>query len=85
MAQCDCFWPFRASARLSPWQRRRKRTYHNGPDAIGIGQRACQLMDQGHPAWRSVGGSLVFDRFEVFGKSLVSEVLEFFAFRLRSQ
>jgi hypothetical protein len=24
-------------------------TYHNGPDAIGIGQRACQLMDQGHP------------------------------------
>jgi len=23
-------------------------TYHNGPDAIGIGQRACQLMDQGH-------------------------------------
>jgi hypothetical protein len=24
-------------------------TYHNGPDAIAIGRRACQLMDQGHP------------------------------------
>jgi len=24
-------------------------TYHNGPDAIGSGQRACQLMGQGHP------------------------------------
>jgi Protein of unknown function (DUF732) len=24
-------------------------TYKTGPDAIGIGQRACQLMDQGHP------------------------------------
>ena len=24
-------------------------TYQNGPDAIGIGRRACQLMDQGHP------------------------------------
>jgi Protein of unknown function (DUF732) len=24
-------------------------TYKSGPDAIGIGQRACQLMDQGHP------------------------------------
>jgi Protein of unknown function (DUF732) len=24
-------------------------TYKNGPDAVGIGQRACQLMDQGHP------------------------------------
>jgi len=24
-------------------------TYKNGRDAIGIGQRACQLMDQGHP------------------------------------
>jgi hypothetical protein len=24
-------------------------TYHDGPDAIGSGQRACQLMDQGHP------------------------------------
>jgi Protein of unknown function (DUF732) len=24
-------------------------TYHNGPAAIGIGQRACQLMDQGQP------------------------------------
>jgi Protein of unknown function (DUF732) len=23
-------------------------TYQNGPDAIGIGRRACQLMDQGH-------------------------------------
>jgi len=23
-------------------------TYQSGPDAIGIGQRACQLMDQGH-------------------------------------
>jgi Protein of unknown function (DUF732) len=23
-------------------------TYKNGPDAIGTGQRACQLMDQGH-------------------------------------
>jgi hypothetical protein len=23
-------------------------TYHNGPDAIAIGRRACQLMDQGH-------------------------------------
>ena len=24
-------------------------TYQNGPDAIGIGRRACDLMDQGHP------------------------------------
>jgi len=24
-------------------------TYKNGPDAIGIGRRACDLMDQGHP------------------------------------
>jgi Protein of unknown function (DUF732) len=24
-------------------------TYHNGPDAIAIGRRECQLMDQGHP------------------------------------
>jgi hypothetical protein len=24
-------------------------TYKSGPDAVGIGQRACQLMDQGHP------------------------------------
>jgi len=24
-------------------------TYESGPDAIGIGRRACQLMDQGHP------------------------------------
>jgi hypothetical protein len=24
-------------------------TYQNGPDAIAIGKRACQLMDQGHP------------------------------------
>ena len=24
-------------------------TYHNGPDATGTGQRACQLMNQGHP------------------------------------
>ena len=24
-------------------------TYQNGPDAIAIGRRACQLMDQGHP------------------------------------
>lgn len=24
-------------------------TYKNGPDAIGTGQRACQLMDQGNP------------------------------------
>jgi Protein of unknown function (DUF732) len=24
-------------------------TYHNGPDAIAIGRRARQLMDQGHP------------------------------------
>lgn len=23
-------------------------TYHNGADAIAIGRRACQLMDQGH-------------------------------------
>jgi hypothetical protein len=23
-------------------------TYKSGPDAIGIGKRACQLMDQGH-------------------------------------
>jgi len=23
-------------------------TYKSGPDAIGIGHRACQLMDQGH-------------------------------------
>lgn len=23
-------------------------TYESGPDAIGIGHRACQLMDQGH-------------------------------------
>jgi hypothetical protein len=23
-------------------------TYQSGPDAAGIGQRACQLMDQGH-------------------------------------
>ena len=23
-------------------------TYQSGPDAIGTGQRACQLMDQGH-------------------------------------
>jgi Protein of unknown function (DUF732) len=23
-------------------------TYQNGPDAIAIGRRACQLMDQGH-------------------------------------
>ena len=25
-------------------------TYHSGPDAIAIGRRACQLMDQGHSA-----------------------------------
>ncbi len=24
-------------------------TYQSGPDAIGIGRRACDLMDQGHP------------------------------------
>jgi Protein of unknown function (DUF732) len=24
-------------------------TYQSGPDAIGIGRRACGLMDQGHP------------------------------------
>jgi hypothetical protein len=24
-------------------------TYKSGPDAIAIGKRACQLMDQGHP------------------------------------
>jgi hypothetical protein len=24
-------------------------TYHNGPEAINIGRRVCQLMDQGHP------------------------------------
>jgi hypothetical protein len=24
-------------------------TYKSGPDAIGIGRRACALMDQGHP------------------------------------
>jgi hypothetical protein len=24
-------------------------TFHNGPDAINIGRRVCQLMDQGHP------------------------------------
>src|ERR1700730_5242039 len=24
-------------------------TYQSGPDAIAIGRRACQLMDQGHP------------------------------------
>jgi Protein of unknown function (DUF732) len=24
-------------------------TYQSGPDAIKIGRRACQLMDQGHP------------------------------------
>ena len=24
-------------------------TYHNGPDAIAIGLRACQMMDQGRP------------------------------------
>jgi hypothetical protein len=23
-------------------------TYQSGPDAIGIGRRACELMDQGH-------------------------------------
>lgn len=23
-------------------------TYQSGPDAVGIGRRACQLMDQGH-------------------------------------
>ncbi|MGO9032396.1 DUF732 domain-containing protein [Mycobacterium sp.] len=27
-------------------------TYQSGPDAIGIGRRACDLMDQGHPASR---------------------------------
>jgi Protein of unknown function (DUF732) len=31
-------------------------TYHNGPDAIGIGQRACQLMDQGHPEADIING-----------------------------
>jgi Protein of unknown function (DUF732) len=24
-------------------------TYQSGPDAIAIGKKACQLMDQGHP------------------------------------
>ena len=24
-------------------------TYHSGPDAVGIGRMACELMDQGHP------------------------------------
>lgn len=24
-------------------------TYHNGPEAINIGRRVCQIMDQGHP------------------------------------
>ena len=24
-------------------------TFHNGPEAINIGRRVCQLMDQGHP------------------------------------
>jgi hypothetical protein len=24
-------------------------TYQSGPDAIGIGRRACDLMDEGHP------------------------------------
>lgn len=24
-------------------------TYQSGPDAIAIGRRACELMDQGHP------------------------------------
>jgi hypothetical protein len=24
-------------------------TYHNGPDAIAIGRRVCELMDQGNP------------------------------------
>jgi Protein of unknown function (DUF732) len=24
-------------------------SYKNGPDAVGIGRRACELMDQGHP------------------------------------
>jgi Protein of unknown function (DUF732) len=64
MEQCDCFWCLPASARRSAWQRLAQAdpngdflaaldnsgiTYHHGPDAIGIGQRACQLMDQRHP------------------------------------
>jgi hypothetical protein len=24
-------------------------SYKSGPDAVGIGRRACELMDQGHP------------------------------------
>jgi hypothetical protein len=24
-------------------------TYRSGPDAVAIGRRACQLLDQGHP------------------------------------
>jgi Protein of unknown function (DUF732) len=62
-------------------------TYHIGPDAIGIGQSACQLMDQGHPEADVIKGMTepLPGAMEVFGKSLVSEVFEFFALCLRTQ
>jgi hypothetical protein len=44
----------------------------------GTGGRRCQVRCK-------VLRSLVLDRFEIFGKGLVSEVVEFFALRLRAE
>jgi Protein of unknown function (DUF732) len=52
-------------------------TYQSGPDAVGIGRRACQLMDQGHSQADVIKG--VMDQnpgFTVGGATQFVEIAE---------